>query len=337
MREPLKLADATIMAALQSNYGLADTALAFLPLGNDSASAVYRVQAAGDEPYFLKVRSGAGFSLPSLAVPSYLHQHGVPHILAPILTLTQQSWVSAGNFALSLYLFIDARMGVEVGLSQQQWRDLGATMQQVHTMALSPELSQIIRRETYIPGQRSLMTDLQAAINRQDWSSPAQCELAAFWRRQSDAINRLVERADTLGRRLMQSSLPLVLCHADLHTWNVLVDKEQRLWIIDWDETILAPKERDLMFVVGGIGRDLVKPHETACFLQGYGNPAIDTCALTYYRYAWAVQDIAANGERVFFTPDIGEESRRDALLGFMNMFEPGNMVAIAFASDSGA
>jgi spectinomycin phosphotransferase len=44
-----------------------------------------------------------------------------------------------------------------------------------------------------------------------------------------------------------------VLCHADLHTWNVLVDGDGRLWLVDWDEAILAPRERDLMFLVGGI------------------------------------------------------------------------------------
>jgi thiamine kinase-like enzyme len=28
----------------------------------------------------------------------------------------------------------------------------------------------------------------------------------------------------------------------DLHPWNVLVGADQRLWMVDWDEAILAPK-----------------------------------------------------------------------------------------------
>jgi spectinomycin phosphotransferase len=102
---------------------------------------------------------------------------------------------------------------------------------------------------------------------------------------------------------------------------------------VDWDETILAMKERDLMFVVGGIGPDQVRGVETASFMQGYGDVQLDPLALTYYRYAWAVQDMAAYGEQVFFLPGLTQATRQDALKGFMNLFEPGEIVSIALGS----
>jgi thiamine kinase-like enzyme len=110
-------------------------------------------------------------------------------------------------------------------------------------------------------------------------------------------IRTLVDRAEALGQWLQATAAPLVLCHADIHTGNVLLDTANNLWIVDWDETMLAPKERDLMFVVGGI--------------------------------------IGDYGERVFLMSDIGAESKRDALRGFMDLFRPGNIVALAFTSDS--
>jgi spectinomycin phosphotransferase len=181
-----------------------------------------------------------------------------------------------------------------------------------------------------------VLDELEAAVGVGELSDPTQRELAAFWRARQGQIRTLVERADVLGGQMRRASHPLVLCHADLHTWNVLLDAGGRLWIVDWDETVLAPRERDLMFVVGGIGRGLVSARQTACFFQGYGDPAIDPLALAYYRYAWAVQDVAAYGERVFFTPDLSQASRRDALHGFTDMFAPGNIVDIALASDIG-
>jgi spectinomycin phosphotransferase len=91
-----------------------------------------------------------------------------------------------------------------------------------------------------------------------------------------------------------------------------------------------APRERDLMFVVGGIGHGLVRPHDTERFLQGYGETGIDPRLLAYYRTAWAVQDLAAYGEEVLLTPALGQETRRAALEGLMGLFEPGNIVDLA-------
>jgi spectinomycin phosphotransferase len=336
MREPLKLSKQKILAALQAHYRITPAALTFLPLGADAASSAYRVEVAGGADLFLKVRAGEGFSVPSLAIPHALHEQGVPHIFAPLSTIGRALWVDVDGFALSLYPFIEGRRGADVGLSDAQWRAFGRTVQQIHTARLTPDLLRILRRETYVPSRRDLFPALEAAVARDDLASPAQRELAAFWRAHRQDTHTVFDRVDALGSQLRHRSLPLVLCHADLHTWNILLDARQQLWIVDWDETVLAPKERDLMFVVGGIMRDLVSPHQTACFLQGYGDTAIDAHALAYYRYAWAAQDMAAYGERVLFTPDLSEESRRDALRGFMSLFEPGSIVDIAFGSSVG-
>jgi hypothetical protein len=83
--------------------------------------------------------------------------------------------------------------------------------------------------------------------------------------------------------------------------------------------------------------RDLIEPHQTESFFRGYGDTAIDPDALVYYRYARAVEDAGAYGERVFFLPGLCEDSRREAVGGFMQLFEAGNIVALAFAADGAA
>jgi spectinomycin phosphotransferase len=145
----------------------------------------------------------------------------------------------------------------------------------------------------------------------------------------------VIERAERLGQQLAQTAPPLVLCHADIHTNNVMLDSNDRVWITDWDETMLAPMERDLMFVVGGgILGGLFGPQEEALFFQGYGAAVVDPLALTYYRYAWAVSDIGAYGEQVCFRPDLGPATRSESIDRFMTLFAPGNIVTLAFASD---
>jgi spectinomycin phosphotransferase len=334
MREPPRIAETTLRATLLEHYGIDAAALTFLPVGADADSSVYRVEVASGARYFLKLRAAGDFSAPSLAVPRELANAGVPCILAPLPTLEQALWVDVGAFALSLYPWLDARTGTSAGLAEEQWRTLGRTLRQIHASQLPPEVQGSISRESFIPSRRVVLDRLASIIAGQSFDDPAQRELAAFWQERQDEIRFVLERADTLGRQLRSAALPLALCHADIHTWNVLVDAEEQLWIVDWDEVMLAPKERDLMFMIGGIGRDLVSPNETAWFLEGYGDTAIHPDALVYYRYAWAAQDMGAYAEQVFFAPEASQQARRDAVEGFIVQFEPGNIVDIARGSE---
>jgi len=156
MREPPELADDAIVRSLQASYGIRVAALAFLPVGNDSASWAYRVQTAQGQAYFLKVRAGAG-PMPGAVVPSHLHRHGVPHVLAPLASGAGAPSVLVDGFALSLYPMLDARTGAEGGLSPRQWRQLGVALRQVHAVPPTPELNAIVGWEAFRPTRRELI------------------------------------------------------------------------------------------------------------------------------------------------------------------------------------
>ncbi|MGE5262953.1 MAG: phosphotransferase enzyme family protein [Acidobacteriota bacterium] len=333
MHEPPNLPDDAIIAALQASYGISIASLTFLPIGYDSTAWVYRVETVDRTHYFLKIRAGLG-NVRGIVIPRFVQDRGVPHIAAPLPTRSRALWATVNDFALILYPFIDGRTGVESGLSDDQWTALGALVRQVHSLSLPPDLVPLVRRDPFTPVRRELIPTLETLLTTQPLTDPIARELAALWRAKREEIDTLVERADTLGRQLRQDSPPLVLCHADLHTWNVLVDRARQLWVVDWDETILAPQEQDLMFFVRGIGRDLVSPHDTECFLRGYGDTAIDSRALAYYRYAWAVQDLAAYGELAVLLPGRGDKTRRQAVAGFLDTLAPGSIADIALSSD---
>jgi spectinomycin phosphotransferase len=328
VREPPELADDAIVAALEAGFRIAVRALAFLPVGDDAASWAFRVQAASGQVFFLKVRAGAD-RVPGAVVPAHLRRLGVPHVLAPLASRTGAPNVPVGGFALALYPMLDARTGAAGGLSPRQWRQLGDAVRQVHAVRLPPALIRTVGRETFRPHRRELVADLEALLAG-GAGDPVTRDLAGFWRARQGVIDELVERADRLGRDLARRAFPQVLCHADLHTWNVLVDADEQPWIVDWDEAILAPRERDLMFVVGGIGHGLVRPGDTDQFFQGYGRVRVDPRLLAYYRVAWAVQDVAAYGEQALMLPAVGEATRRAAVDGFVDLFEPGNIVDLA-------
>ncbi len=322
-----------MLAAVRASYGIPVAALAFLPIGKDSSAWAYRAQTADGAAYFLKVRKGIG-NQASLIVPRYLHDHGVTNVVAPIPTSTQTLWVDVDEFALILYPFVDGTTGRDRGMTEHHWVTFGAVLRQIHATALAPDLVRRMKRETFAPAWSGVVKRLEAHITTRTFADPIEREPAAFWHARRVEIRTLVDRAETLGRRLRATTPPVVLCHADIHTWNIMIDVADRFWIVDWDETILAPKECDLMFVVGGLGGGLVRPREEAWFFAGYGVTNVGPLALAYYRYAWAVGDIGAYGERVFLMPDVGVATKRDAVQGFMSLFDPGNIVALAYESD---
>jgi spectinomycin phosphotransferase len=97
------------------------------------------------------------------------------------------------------------------------------------------------------------------------------------------------------------------------------------MFIVDWDDTLLAPKERDLMFVLSGDTR------EEQMFFEGYGNVKIVQLELAYYRYEWCVQEIGDFGDRVFLAKDTGESTKQYAIEGFIKLFSPGDVIETAF------
>jgi spectinomycin phosphotransferase len=333
---PVDLPDAMLEADLRTHYGLAVAAITFLPLGQDSSACVYRVRTADGTPYFLKVRKSVT-NVPSLLVPRYLRDHGVTQVIAPLPTTTGALWTEGAGYALILYPFIAGTTGMAHGMAPTQWIAYGAILRQIHTTALAPALAHLMRRETFVPAGAATVREVEAHIGGRRFADPAAQDLASLWHERRDVIHTLVARAEELGRQLAQRAPPCVLCHADIHTNNVLLDADGTVWIVDWDDTVLAPKERDLMFVVGGgLNRTLVGPREEELFLQGYGATTLAPLALTYYRYALAVRDIGEYSEQVFLRPDLGPVTGRSAVGRFLTMFQPGRIVELALASDDG-
>jgi spectinomycin phosphotransferase len=334
MLERPDLPDATILARVRASYGIPVVGIGFLPLGNDSSAWAYRMWTADGTPYFLKAKRGQ-VDMPGVLVPRYLRDSGIEQIVAPFPTNGGELWAGVESFTLTLYPFIEGQIGMEMGLSESQWIAFGSLLRQIHSSPVPAALSRHLRRETFTPKWGRVAKELQRQIAADEYQSPLQRELAAFWKARDAEIRKILHRAAELGRILQLTSPELVLCHADVHTANVLIDAKGQLFIVDWDETILAPRERDLMFVVGGVvGGAVVGATAEEMFFQGYGATDIDPLTLAYYRYEWVVQEIGDFGERVCMMPELGQETQRDALRGFRDLFRPGDVVQAAYDSD---
>jgi spectinomycin phosphotransferase len=332
MLEKPDLPDEQLISCVRDGYGLPVADIAFLPLGFDVNTAVYRV-VADATPYFLKLRRGA-FDAAAVAIPRFLHDRGIAQVIAPIETRSGRLWTRLDAFTVVLSPFVEGENGYDRDLSDRQWMDLGAALKGIHTTDVPPALGRHIPRETYAPRWRDMVREFLARAEDTPFADPVAAELAAFLRAKRATIADLVGRAERLGDALRARSPASVLCHADIHAGNVLLAADGALYIVDWDTLIFAPKERDLMFVGGGVGDVWRDAREGALFYQGYGRTEVDPVALAYYRYERIVEDIAAFCEQLLLT-DEGGADREQSLRYLVGSFLPGSVVEIAYASDT--
>lgn len=146
-------------------------------------------------------------------------------------------------------------------------------------------------------------------------------------------IQSLVNRAEQLRQKIQNQSPEFVLCHSDIHAGNVLITDDGSLYIVDWDQHIMAPKERDLMFIGGGVAKIWNNSREEELFYNGYGTTAINREVLAYYRSERIVEDIAIYSRQLLLTTD-GGTNRETMYKQFIDMFEPRGVVEIAFKTD---
>lgn len=326
MLEKPNLPDAAIIDALRAAYSLPVTGLAFLPIGYDSSAWVYRASTEADA-FFLKVKKG-GVYPPAVTVPRFLQAHGLPEAVVPLPTRTGALWHALDDFDLILYPYVAGEVGMDVGLTDAQWLAFGGVLRRLHAVRLPPDLAAQVGVETFDPAPRwrQMIDRIGALLTRGEFAGWAAEALAAFWTARRAAIDWLVARAVALGRLAAARHLPRVLCHCDIHTANLILDPAGGLHVVDWDQPLLAPRERDLWFVDGA---------KASLFYQGYGAAAPDPVAMAYYAYEWVVQEIGDFGERVFLLDDVSEVTRADSLRGFQALFDPGNVVDGAYAAEA--
>jgi spectinomycin phosphotransferase len=331
MLEKPDIPDQRIISRLQEKYNLRVAELNFLPLGADMGTAVYRFVTDHQTAYFLKLRKG--FDEITVTVPLFLKSQGVQEIIVPFQTQSKQYWADFGDYKMILYPFIDGKDGFERELSDHHRRTLGAVLKRIHTAQIPPECERLIPKEEFDPRWRESLKSFQAQVESNSDGDVIATKLADFMNAKRSEIDHLIERTEELVFQLQSKPVVLVLCHTDFHGGNILIGNDDKLYIVDWDNPLLAPKERDLMFIGGGIDGIWKSKREEAIFYEGYGNTEINLSALAYYRYERIIEDLAVVAEQLLLT-DEGGVDRERSYGWFRSNFEPGSTIEIAEKTD---
>lgn len=333
MLEITDLEDRKIISYLRNEYGLKVVEFSNLQLGADFNSAAYRLVADDGKLYFLKLRRG-DFDEARIAVPNYLYALGIQQIIPALTTQAGQLWAGLDSFRLFLYPFVEGHNGYEVNLLDQQRVEFGSALKRFHTAEIPSAITNSICREQFSAQWRSQLKHNLARIQNETFYDPVAEELAAYLNNKRTETLQLVGRAERLAHSLQAQTPEYILCHGDIHAWNLLIDANDALYIVDWDTLIFAPKERDLMFVGGGLGGyGHTLQEEETLFYQGYGQTEINSTAIAYYRYERIIEDIAIYCEHILLSEGGGED-REKSLVYLKSNFLPGGTIEIACQSD---
>ncbi|HHW4735452.1 TPA: aminoglycoside O-phosphotransferase APH(9)-Ia [Legionella pneumophila] len=325
------ITDQQLIALLKVYYGIDIHTVQLIVGGADMNAFGYKADSESNS-YFVKLKYGHHDEI-NLSIIRLLHDSGIKEIIFPIYTRDAKLFQQIDHFKIIVYPFIDAPNGFTQNLTEKQWQQLGKVLRQIHETSVPTAIQQGLRKETYSPKWREMVRSFYNKIGFDDSDDQITADFKSFFNQKIDSIHRLVDSSEELSKKIQLNLDKYVLCHSDVHAGNVLVVNEESIYIIDWDEPMLAPKERDLMFIGGGIGNVWNKPHEIDYFYEGYGKTNVDKIILSYYRHERIVEDIAVYGQDLL-SRDQNNESRLESFKHFKSMFDPNDVVEIAFSSD---
>ena len=265
-------------------------------LGTDTAATLWR--GVAQDGSVLAIKWTAGGSTAGPVVSSHLASLGIGNIVAPAHTVDGRLWSHRGGRRLLVAPWLSGDRAVKHRMDHDQWKAYGAVLARIHA---APRPKDPLPAEDYTHRKVAVATH---AVNRELRIRRARDhivqDLATCWQLGlGSRILWLLTCADRLAAQLRAEPPSHVMCHGDPHLGNVLL-MDRTPWLLDWDDAMLAPPERDLVLLTGGMGafgpqgRD-----QQAWFDVGYGSADVDPVVLAYYRCTRAVEDV------VYFARDI--------------------------------
>jgi spectinomycin phosphotransferase len=343
-RPDLPVDEAELRRTILEGHGIEPVELAIEPGGADAAACAIRATASDGSRWFVKLRPAIRPA--AVLVPRFLRSRGLDEVVASIPPRSGEPWLRIGSWSVLVFPFVDAPSVMDAGMAPDGWRRLGAFAARLHAIALPGELRAMLDVEDFRPRMTALARDLDRRLTgvQVDDPDPLSAAVRERWLAGRDTILHLVERSEALAARIRQREAlgtpqERVLCHADLHAANVVAGADGSLSIVDWDELLLAPRERDLMFVRGSPIAHVVTAAEADAFESGYGPGSThpDALLLAWYRVDWAVQDLTSWASEALRDGPADDVARARARSLFDGLFAPGDEVDTALRADARA
>ncbi len=217
---------------------------------------------------------------------------GIVNIAHPIPTSNGQMRIQIRDFQIALFDWIPGRTAQEHKLTDTQLERLGEFLAKIHqSKTIIGEYS--VRENFAIPFKDRLVAILSDMSEIAGDSTKYKTKLELFIEPHRQKFTRELETLDKLQRQVKTMNLEFVNCHGEPSPGNILSSNDGQIHLLDWDEPIFAPKEKDLLFF-----KDNVEP-----VMKGYSlfssDTVIDQDVLEFYGHLWNLGEIAYYGSKL--------------------------------------
>ncbi|MGC5022581.1 phosphotransferase [Micromonospora sp. DT47] len=312
------------------DFGIDLVSVEPVDLGADEAAELWCGGTADGARWAVKL-SGGGTPA-GLVASAWLAGRGVPGIAAPMTTRDGALWAGRDGRRLSVVPWVSDRRALDGGMAAAHWRAYGEVLAAVHATPVSDDVTRLLPADDH--AHRPVAAAVQETGRRVAGPDGAADDVARdaaqAWRGAADLAAALLAEADALGAELRDRPVVPVVCHGDPHLGNLLLGAGAEVWLIDWDDAVLAPRERDLMFVTAGVlAFAPVTPLEQAAFFAGYGPVDPDPVRLAYHLTVRALDDISSWTAQAL-DPGYADAERVFALRIVRGLLSPVGLVTLA-------
>ncbi|MBG6066096.1 phosphotransferase enzyme family protein [Micromonospora ureilytica] len=281
---------------VRTGFGLRLSTMEPVTSGADQHARLWLAEAADGGRYAVKL-SGGGTPA-GLVVTAFLAEQGVPGIVAPLRADDGRLSVDHDGRRLSVVPWVSDQRALDGPMTDAHWHAYGEVLAAVHAAPVTDELSRLLPAGGAAYPSIVAATRATAARLRDpdpaDLADPLVTELAGVWSAVADRLGVLTREVERRAVDMCDRPAANVVCHGDPHLGNLLLGTDGQVWLIDWDDAVLAPPECDLMFVLGGVlAFAPITAEQQQAVLAGYGRTDVDPVRLAWFLAVRALDDLS--------------------------------------------
>ena len=210
------------------------------------------------------------------------------NVIAPVLTVEGKVSATAGGHTVTLFPFVEgAPLGRRATWTNDQFATIATAMAELH--ACTSLVNNLPIEDSLGLWWGASLEDAWRAFQESPSAGEARSVVLQTVSSHLGEIRRAEAECLRLRELINGGRQDWVLCHCDLNGGNIHADAEGRLSIVDWDEMLLAPMERDLRHLVDMPRLDLALSAYHA--VRPEARPNAD--ALAFFLYRGYLADIA--------------------------------------------